>query len=599
MNAKAACAKFIVALLALLLGGCAPAQAQAPAWQLAIAPGQTAGSTSLVQAMVADSSGRNLYLVGYFLGTVSFGASTLSSAGDADVFVAKWNTASRTFAWARRAGGSRSDVATAVAVQGSNVYVAGSFLGVGASFGPVSLTAAPGTSGSPADIFVAKLTDAGSTADFEWAVRAGGEAEDGVGGLAVWGRDVYVAGSFASRTADFGTTVLVNANSSNDTSDMFLAQLFDAGALATFGWAQREGGPSTEAAGALVVAGSTLYVSGTFNGPSIRFGNTTLTKTAGSGAYSTDAFVVKYAATATGADVGWAQSLGGPDNDAVAALQLKGSLLYLAGDFRGTATVGNNTLTSVGGSDVFVTRLADAGASSRFEWAVRAGGAGPENLRGLALHGSALYLTGNYYGATTILGRTTLPNATTDERYSDLFVARLTDAGPAAAFAWAQRAGGADYDFGGAVAVVDTVVYVAGGATPAFSFGSHALVGPVGRRIAYLAALGTAPVPADPSDPTLPTGNCLVPGPAGTCPVRIPTIITPNGDGLNDRFVCQNLSAGAWELTVYSRWGQPVYRQPAYRNAWDATGQSAGLYYYLLHNPVSGARYRSWVEVIR
>ncbi|WP_201985717.1 gliding motility-associated C-terminal domain-containing protein [Hymenobacter rubidus] len=577
---------------------------------MAIAPSQAAGSTSVVQATVADSSGHNLYLVGYFFGTVGFGASTLTSAGDADAFVAKWNIATQAFVWARRAGGSRSDGAGQVVVKGSSVYIAGSFLGSAATFGAIKLNAAVSNSGYPADIYVAKLTDAGATADFVWAVRAGGEAEDFIGGLAVRGSSVYVSGAFASRTADFGSTVLVNANSSNDFTDMFLARITDYGPLAAFDWAQRVGGPRHEGAGTIAVSGTSLYLSGTFTGPTLTFGSTTLSKAAGSDIYSTDAFVTKFVDTGPGASAVWAQSFGGPGNDNIAGPLLDGSTLYIAGQFSQTATVGSTALTSAGGSDVYVARLTDTGASSRFDWATRAGGTGQEDLYGLALSGSALYLTGDFFGATTRFGTATLANATTDidERYCDLFVAKLTDASTGPAFAWAQRAGGTNYDFGTGVAVVGPVVYVAGGATPALSFGTHPLAGPVGARIAYLASLADVPTPADPGgnpdpgsgpDAGVGPGDCTQPGGADACPIQIPNIITPNGDGPNDRFVCHGLPAGDWELTVYNRWGRLVYQQAAYRNTWDAAGQPAGLFYYLLRNPASGARYRGWLEVVR
>ena len=42
----------------------------------------------MVTATAIDASG-NVYVAGYFTGTISFGATTLTSAGDRDVFVAK------------------------------------------------------------------------------------------------------------------------------------------------------------------------------------------------------------------------------------------------------------------------------------------------------------------------------------------------------------------------------------------------------------------------------------------------------------------------------------------------------------------------------
>ena len=79
----------------------------------------------------------------------------------------------------------------------------------------------------------------------------------------------------------------------------------------------------------------------------------------------------------------------------------------------------------------------------------------------------------------------------------------------------------------------------------------------------------------------------------------IPNIILPDGGGLNQRFVLKGYEVGRWALTMFDRWGRQVYANPRYANEWEATGQSAGLYYYLLQHSVTGTRLRSWVEVVR
>lgn len=83
------------------------------------------------------------------------------------------------------------------------------------------------------------------------------------------------------------------------------------------------------------------------------------------------------------------------------------------------------------------------------------------------------------------------------------------------------------------------------------------------------------------------------------CPVLIPNIITPNGDGANDFLALKGLSASQWNLRIYNRWGREVYRQAGYANNWSASGQPDGLYYYLLTNPTDGRSYRGYVEVLR
>jgi gliding motility-associated-like protein len=79
-------------------------------------------------------------------------------------------------------------------------------------------------------------------------------------------------------------------------------------------------------------------------------------------------------------------------------------------------------------------------------------------------------------------------------------------------------------------------------------------------------------------------------------PVPPPNIITPNGDGLNDRFV-QQFGCHV-VLRVYSRWGNEVYRHADYANDWDGGTLAAGTYYYHLQTD-DGRTLKGWVEIVR
>jgi gliding motility-associated-like protein len=52
--------------------------------------------------------------------------------------------------------------------------------------------------------------------------------------------------------------------------------------------------------------------------------------------------------------------------------------------------------------------------------------------------------------------------------------------------------------------------------------------------------------------------------------IPIPSAITPNGDGVNDRFEIYEIEKFAGNtLQVYNRWGQMVFEAAPYRNEWD------------------------------
>ena len=83
------------------------------------------------------------------------------------------------------------------------------------------------------------------------------------------------------------------------------------------------------------------------------------------------------------------------------------------------------------------------------------------------------------------------------------------------------------------------------------------------------------------------------------CPAPLPNIITPNADRQNDAFVLPGQDPSHWNLAIYTRWGQRVYQRTGYDNGWNATGQPAGTYYYLLTNPTNGQQLKGWVEVVK
>jgi hypothetical protein len=498
----------VLFLLALRL----PAAAQAPAWQSARAvavatAATTANNYSVVTATAVDAAG-NVYLAGYFNNTVVLGSTTLTSLGSSDVFVAKFNSVSNQFVWAQRAGGTDDEQATALAVSGTSVYVAGYFVSPTAGFGPATLTNA-----GSADIFVAELTDAGSTGSFGWAQQAGGVGPDYASALAGNGTSVYVAGYCFSFPAAFGTTTLTNAGQFNG----YVAKLTDAGSTASFGWAQSAGGMNNIPS-ALAVSGDNVYIAGYFANPTAVFGATTLTNP---NPGTDDVYVAKLTdAGSTGSFV-WAQSAGGTGGDEVNALAVSGTSVYIAGPFSSsTASFGTITLSNAGSVDGYVAKLTDAGSTGSFGWAQRSGGTEGDYANGLAVSGTSVYVAGNFTSPTAGFGPITLTNA----GFADVFVTKLTDAGSTGSFVWAQRAGSTGNDYARRVFVSGTSVYVTGSFTGSTTgFGPITLSNPnPGTPLNFLAtitdATPTATTAAGPREP-----GALFPNPAHhTATLRLP-----------------------------------------------------------------------------
>ena len=552
-----------VLLAIILMTLCLPAAAQTPAWQsarvVALATTAAASNTSDVTATAVDAAG-NVYLAGEFTNTVVLGGTTLTSLGVEDVFVAKFNPVSNQFVWAQRAGGPGADYANALAVSGTSVYLAGVFDSPTAGFGAATLTnAAPGTN----DVFVAKLTDAGSTGSFVWAQRAGGTGIDAASALAMNGTSLYVAGNFFSPTADFGGTTLANAGTTSGTADVFVAKLTDAGSTGIFTWAQRSGGTGSDIANALAVNNANVYVAGYFNSSTADFGTTTLTN-----AGLSDVFVAKLAdAGSTGSFV-WAQRAGGTGYDNAFGLAVRGTSVYVAGNFSGSTTnFGATTLTNTNANDydVFVAKLTDASSTGSFTWAQRAGGTGRDDAYALAVSGSSVYVAGLFRGPTAGFGQSTLTSA----GGFDAFVAKLDDAGSTGGFAWALRAGGMGRDVAFALAVSGTSLYVAGSfGNPTADFGPTILTNPnPNSSLGFLAAL---------TDATL-TATTAAAGP------REPATLFPNPARCTATLRLTTGTPSA-PLTFTDALGRTVRRYPAPAGpevSLDLRGLPAGL--YLLH----------------
>ena len=99
------------------------------------------GGTSLDQGNgIATDSGGNVYVTGYYIGAVTIGSITLTGASGTDAFVAKYNT-SGIVQWAKSIGGTVADQGRGIATDSAgNVYVTGYYGGTITFGSGVSLT---------------------------------------------------------------------------------------------------------------------------------------------------------------------------------------------------------------------------------------------------------------------------------------------------------------------------------------------------------------------------------------------------------------------------------------------------------------------------
>jgi gliding motility-associated-like protein len=77
----------------------------------------------------------------------------------------------------------------------------------------------------------------------------------------------------------------------------------------------------------------------------------------------------------------------------------------------------------------------------------------------------------------------------------------------------------------------------------------------------------------------------------------IPNLVTPNGDFKNDKFEISN-TAGRFDVEVYNRWGERIFKEKGYTDGWDLGNVSDGVYYFNIVDAESAQNYKGWVQVM-
>jgi gliding motility-associated-like protein len=78
----------------------------------------------------------------------------------------------------------------------------------------------------------------------------------------------------------------------------------------------------------------------------------------------------------------------------------------------------------------------------------------------------------------------------------------------------------------------------------------------------------------------------------------IPSLVTNNGDGVNDNFSIQGMRANTFSMKLYNRWGKLVADQDPFSiEGWDPKDVGPGVYYYILTEKRSGKNLVSWLTI--
>lgn len=236
----------------------------------------------------------------------------------------------------------------------------------------------------------------------------------------------------------------------------------------TFIWAKQLGGTDFDGGNAIALdALGNIYTTGYFNATGDFDPGTGAYDLISAGTY--DIFVSKLDSSG---NFVWAKQMGGTGSDDGSAIAVDASgNVYTAGGFEGTVDFdpgsGIANLTAAGGSDIFISKLDNAG---NFVWAKQLGGTNVENCSSIAIDADGnVYTTGYFQGTADFDPGSGISNFTSSGG-ADIFVSKLDSAGN---FVWAKQMVGifGDSDYGESLALDNSGnVYLTGNFTGTTDF---------------------------------------------------------------------------------------------------------------------------------
>lgn len=334
------------------------------------------------KAVAVDSQGYT-----YVVGTTTGDMDAQLNQGSSDAYLRKYDAAGNEV-WTRMLGATESATGFAVTVDASdNVIIAGQVQG----------TLTPTSYGGGYDSFVSKYDSSGAE---QWTRQAAPYANDGALALTTDASgNIFIAGHTSG-------AIDINATHSGGT-DGYITRLDSSG---TAVWSTQFGGTGDDLATAIEVDAS---------------GNVFITAENGG-----NAVVRKYSDDGSAATLTYETDLGALNSgDTATGLTLDGSGgVYVSGNTTNAALNGTIVTAHAGGTDGFVTKLTDAGASASIDFTTYIGDTGDDTVNDIAVNAAGdIFVTG---------GTATALDGGGDAASQDFYARKLDSAG---ATVWTQQ----------------------------------------------------------------------------------------------------------------------------------------------------------------
>lgn len=325
------------------------------------------------ESMVVDNTGK-IIITGFFYNGTQFGSDIISSYGNFDVFVTKFNTDGNLL-WAKGFGGVGNDRPYFITSDYyGNIYFTG-FFNSNMNFAGVSSLNSIGGN----DIFYSKLDNNGNTI---WAKQFGGTSNEYCNSLLsdVYG-NLFLTGSYVGNISQGNVSLTGTGNNSH----FFIAK---AGSDGNLIWARKGDGANSGASGRDLVFDNlgNITVIGEFGG-TVYFDNLSISSNSAIffAKYNVDGVIQSLSKFGSSITL-YATSFTKDVNDN----------FYITGHYTGVFQVANKSYTSVGNSNAFVVKLNSSGTPI----ALQCGGVATPRDIAIKNDGS-VYIIGEYNSTFT------------------------------------------------------------------------------------------------------------------------------------------------------------------------------------------------------
>ncbi len=349
------------------------------------AEGMGGSGEDLILKSVTGPNG-DIWLIGLFSDTASFGSTTLSSSGDYDVFIARM-TATGQWVWAAKAGGSTNDRAFGITVDAQgNAYVAGysqditTYTSPSTTFGSTTIQ---GHSDWILNGWVAKINSNGV---WSWAESIPYDTSSfgngGAGALfdvELIGNEVVVLGTYAETMTVGSKSITSNTDATGQTTlDVFFGGLTTSG---SWTWISTAGGAGGDLGVEMEEIGSQETVISILFEETANIWGKSHTSTGGQ-----DSLLVRI--NPSNQVVSWTSQISGTGDESIEGLEVDSSgNVFASGSYDGgSINLGSKSASNAGGSDLFVASI--TATSGNPSWIMSLGGGGDEYGYGIEAESS-------------------------------------------------------------------------------------------------------------------------------------------------------------------------------------------------------------------